>query len=65
MQCEYDARTGRPLTNGRVLIPALTDEEIEAEVTIAAAESRWRSARLEALLRERSQRRRRTFARLV
>jgi hypothetical protein len=58
MQREYDRRTGRPLVDGRDLIEALTVEELEAEVTIAAAEPRRRERRLNALLGELARRRR-------
>jgi len=54
---ERDARTGRPLVDGRDSIEELSDEELEVEVTIAVAEPRRRSLRLDALLLERSRRR--------
>jgi hypothetical protein len=54
---EYDRRTGRPLVDGRDLIEALTVEELEAEVTIAAAEPRRRERRLDTLLGELARRR--------
>jgi hypothetical protein len=57
MSREHDLRTGRPLVNGRDSIEELSDEEIEAEVTIAAAEPRHRGLRLDALLLERARRR--------
>src|ERR1700737_3182336 len=40
---DYDRRTGRPLTDGRDIISVLTNEELEVEVTIAAAEPKWRA----------------------
>jgi hypothetical protein len=55
---EYDQRTGRPLTDGRDIIEVLTNEELEAEVTIAAAEPTKRGPRLDALLVELTRRRR-------
>jgi hypothetical protein len=54
---ERDARTGRPLVNGRESIEELNDDELEIEVTIAAAEPRHRGPRLDALLLERARRR--------
>jgi hypothetical protein len=54
---EHDERTGRPLVDGRDSIEALTDDELEVEVTIAAAEPRHRGPRLDALLLERARRR--------
>jgi hypothetical protein len=53
---EQDARTGRPLVNGRDSIEELSDDELEVEVTIAAAEPRRRGLRLDALLLERARR---------
>jgi hypothetical protein len=53
---DYDERTGRPLTDGRDLITELTDAELEAEVTIAAAEPTARAQRLDSLLLERAKR---------
>jgi hypothetical protein len=57
MHREYDPRTGRPLVDGRDRIDALTDGELEEELTIAAAEPR-RADRLDALLHEQAKRRR-------
>ena len=57
MRRDYDERTGRPLVNGRESIEELSDEELEFEVTIAAAEPRQRAQRLDALLLERARRR--------
>ena len=57
MNRERDERTGRPLVNGRETIEELNDDELEIEVTIAAAEPRHRGPRLEALLLERARRR--------
>lgn len=57
MKREYDKRTGRPLVNGRDCIEELSDDELEVEVTIAAAEPRQRAQRLDALLLERARRR--------
>lgn len=54
---DYDERTGRPLVDGRDRIEELTDPELEAEVTIAAAEPHHRARRLDALLLERARRR--------
>jgi len=56
MRREQDARTGRPLIDGRDSIEELSDEELEVEVTIAAAEPRHRGLRLDALLLERARR---------
>ena len=57
MRREHDIRTGRPLVNGRESIEELSDDELEVEVTIAAAEPRHRGPRLDALLLERARRR--------
>jgi hypothetical protein len=57
MEREYDRRTGRPLSDGRDLVEELTVEELEAEVTIAAADPQRRADRLEKLLREKARRR--------
>jgi hypothetical protein len=57
MRREQDERTGRPLVNGRDSIEELSDDELEVEVTIAAAEPRRRGMRLDALLLERARRR--------
>jgi hypothetical protein len=54
---EHDERTGRPLVNGRDSIEELSDDELEAEVTIAAEEPIRRRLRLDALLLERARRR--------
>jgi hypothetical protein len=54
---EHDARTGRPLVNGRDSIEELSDDELEVEVTIAVAEPRRRGLRLDALLLEQARRR--------
>jgi hypothetical protein len=57
MNREYDRRTGRPLVGGRDQVEALTVAELEAEVTIAAAEPRRRAQRLDTLLTELTRRR--------
>ena len=57
MRSDYDTRTGRPLVNGRESIEELTNDELERELTIAAAEPRHRARRLDALLLERARRR--------
>jgi len=57
MRREVDLRTGRPLVNGRDRIEALTDEELEVELTIAAAGASRRGERLQNLLLERTRRR--------
>ena len=57
MRREQDERTGRPLVNGRDSIEELSDDELEFEMTIAAAEPRHRGPRLDALLLERARRR--------
>jgi hypothetical protein len=54
---QVDQRTGRPLTDGHDRIDALTDDELEAELTIAAEEPRRRGERLDNLLLERTRRR--------
>jgi hypothetical protein len=54
-----DERTGRLLVGGHDHIEALTDTELEAELTIAVAEPRRRGERLDDLLLERTRRRRR------
>jgi len=53
----HDERTGRPLVDGRDCIEELSDDELEAEVTIAAEEPSRRRLRLDALLLERARRR--------
>jgi hypothetical protein len=53
----HDKRTGRPLFDGRDSIEELSDDELEAEVTIAAEEPVRRGLRLDALLLERARRR--------
>jgi hypothetical protein len=57
MDRDYDTRTGRPLVEGRDVVAALTDDELEAELTIAAAEPTRRAVRLDALLLELTRRR--------
>jgi len=57
MKREHDCRTGRPLVDGRDTVQALTTEELEAEVTIAAAQPQRRTNRLNSLLRELERRR--------
>jgi hypothetical protein len=52
-----DQRTGRPLVDRAGRIDALTDDELEAGLTIAAAEPRHRGERLDDLLLERTRRR--------
>ena len=59
MEREYDPRTGRPLVKGEDRIDALTDGELEAELTIAAAEPNRRAQRLDAVLVELARRGRR------
>jgi hypothetical protein len=59
---EYDPRTGRPLVQGEDRIDALTDRELEAELTIAAAEPNRRAQRLDAVLVELTRRGRRVSA---
>jgi hypothetical protein len=54
---QVDQRTGRPLVDGDDRIDALTDDELEAELTIAAAEPTHRAERLDNLLLERTRRR--------
>ena len=54
---QVDQRTGRPLVDGCDRIEALSDDELEAELTIAAAEPRRRGERLDNLLLERTRRR--------
>jgi len=58
MRRDYDTRTGRPLIGGQDHIEALTERELEAEPTIAAAEPHHRAHRLQALLLEQAKRRR-------
>jgi hypothetical protein len=57
MRREHDHRTGRPSIDGRDCIDELSDDELEIEVTIAAADPRRRAMRLDALLLERARRR--------
>jgi hypothetical protein len=58
----HDARTGRPLDDeGQEAVESLDDEELEAELTIAAAPPDGRRrARYERLLREKERRERRS-----
>jgi hypothetical protein len=56
---DYDRRTGRPLVNGRDALDALTDPQLEAELTIAAGDPRHRAERLDAVLLELTRRRQR------
>jgi hypothetical protein len=51
MERMYDPRTGRPLTSGKDDPQGLSDEELQVELTIAAARPH-RPHRLEALLHE-------------
>jgi hypothetical protein len=57
MSRDYDERTGRPLVEGRDAVDALTDEELEIELTVAAAEPLRRAKRLDEVLLERTRRR--------
>jgi hypothetical protein len=57
MTREIDRRTGRPLIDGHDRIEALTDEELEVELTIAAGDAHRRAKRLDSLLLERTRRR--------
>jgi hypothetical protein len=57
MRREYDQRTGRPVVDGHECIAELSDDELEVEVTIAAAGPRQRARRLDELLLERARRR--------
>lgn len=57
MPRELDHRTGRPLIDGRDRIDELTDQELETELTIAAAAPHRRGERLDNLLLERAKRR--------
>lgn len=57
MRREFDRRTGRPLIDGDDRVEALTDEELEVELTIAAGNSTRRADRLDQLLLERTRRR--------
>ena len=52
MTLDYDMRTGRPLTDGEDRIDTLSNEQLEAELTIAAAEPTRRASRLEDVLVE-------------
>jgi hypothetical protein len=57
MRREFDRRTGRPLSDGHDRVEALTDEELEIELTIAVANPERRGERLDQLLLERTRRR--------
>ena len=57
MSRDYDNRTGRPLEDGVEAVETLADDELEAELTVAAAEPLRRAVRLDALLLERTRRR--------
>lgn len=52
MGLDYDERTGRPLVDGRERIEELSEDGLELEVAIAAAEPGQRAGRLDALLFE-------------
>jgi hypothetical protein len=52
MALDYDTRTGRPLTDGEDRIETLSDDQLEAELTIAAAEPTRRANRLDNVLVE-------------
>jgi hypothetical protein len=52
MALDYDTRTGRPLTDGEDRVDTLSNEQLEAELTIAAAEPTRRADRLEDVLVE-------------
>jgi hypothetical protein len=54
---QVDQRTGRPLVDGLDNIEALTDEELEVELTIAVGDPERRAERLDNLLLERMRRR--------
>jgi hypothetical protein len=54
---QVDQRIGRPLVDGHDRTEALTDEELEAALTIAVAEPRCRGERLDKLLLEPARRR--------
>jgi hypothetical protein len=54
---QVDQRTGRPLVDGLDNIEALTDEELEVELTIAVGDPERRAERLDNLLLERTRRR--------
>jgi hypothetical protein len=60
---DYDTRTGRPLTNGRDSLEALSDGELEAELTIAAGDPHHRAKRFDAVLLELARRGRRQSSR--
>ena len=53
---QVDQRTGRPLIDGCDNIEALSDEELEVELTIAAGDPERRAERLDNLLLERTRR---------
>jgi hypothetical protein len=59
---QVDQRTGRPLIDGRDDIGGLTDDELEAELTIAAEDPERRGQRLDDLLLERTRRRSKSVA---
>jgi len=52
MERAYDARTGRPLIDGRDNPPRLTEDELQAELTIVSARPHQHANRLEARLLE-------------
>lgn len=52
MALDYDIRTGRRLTDGEDRIDTLSNDELEAELTIAAAEPTRRANRLDDVLVE-------------
>ena len=56
MERAYDPRTGRPLIGGSDDPRGLTDDELQVELTIAAAGPRPQAHRLDVLLLELSRR---------
>jgi hypothetical protein len=52
----YSQRNGRPLADGREAVASLTDKDLEAEITIAAAAPVQRARRLDTLLLEHARR---------
>jgi hypothetical protein len=53
----YDSRTGRPLVDAKDAVDGLTDDELEVELTVAAAEPVRRGRRLGEIVVERARRR--------
>ena len=59
MATDHDAKTGRPLHDGDEAVETLTDDELDAELTIALFDEERRERRIRRLEQELQRRRRR------